>query len=326
MLKYTSAFIGITLFLLGFASCKKSNPEPIPVPETSFESYLDRGILENNNISEASGIIASRSNPGNLWIINDSREYGPNENRVYLIDAQGKGKTNLFLNNIRNRDWEALSIFTESDGSHTLFIGDIGDTEAGLWPNYFIYWFKEPTASPNSNQEISISNINSLAFTLSDGQARNMESMFLDQKTKDLFLITKLEDKKRLYYIPASELRNGNQTKAQFLMELEVSIPFSANANVKTAFNITDACISPDNTEILIRNYVEIYYWKRKTGESIADALKRQAKTVPARSQYNAADGQGESQGEGICFSQDQGGYYTISEGLPTHLYFFKRK
>jgi hypothetical protein len=168
-----------------------------------------------------------------------------------------------------------------------------------------------------------------LEFTLSDGSKRDMETILIDQKTKDVYIISKREDLKKLYMISADKLVNGNVTKAEFVKDLDFSNPFSSNEAVKTYFYVTDGNVSPDNTEILIRNYGEIYYWKRETNETIPQALSRQAKVVPSRTKYSSLDQQGEAQGEGVSFSTSADGYYSISEnsdGNPSHLYFFKRK
>ncbi len=193
-----------------------------------------------------------------------------------------------------------------------------------------MYWLKEPTVDTNQPNR-TISGISKLEFTLSDGSKRDMEAMIIDQKTKDVFLISKREDQKKLYRISGDKIINGNVVSAEFIRDLNFSNPFSSNDQVKTYFYITDANISPDNTEILVRNYGEIYYWKRKTGETIAEALDRQARVVPSYTRYALlANGKGEPQGEGVSFSTTGDGYYTVSESadgtVPTHLYFFKKK
>jgi len=325
-LKYSRLLL--VLFLFFISSCEKPvTPDPTPVEpvESSFQEYEDRGTIENPELDEASGLIYSLKNPGYLWSFNDSG----NPNKIFLLDSNGKGLFNFTLNDVPNRDWEAMSILKESDGSSTLFVADIGDNIA-QYENYFLYWFKEPVVDVTSSQvNQTISEVSKIQFTLSDGIKRDMEAIMIDQVSKDIYIISKREDQKKLYKISADKLVNGNVTKAEFVKDLDFSNPFSTNENVKTYFFVTDATVSPDNTEILVRNYGEIYYWKRKNGESIPDALARQAKVVPSRSKYSSKDGQGEPQGEGVSFSTSGDGYYTISESAdagPIHLYFFKKK
>jgi hypothetical protein len=325
-------FILLTLISVFLMACP-SSPEPTPTPpvpptpvdtESSYNEYLDKGIIENDQLDEASGLIASRRNPGYYWAHNDSND----SNRLFYFDSNGKGKKEFSLVNAVNRDWEDISIITEADGSSTIFVADFGDNNV-TYTSYAIYWFTEPTVSNSGSDKNSISQVKKLTFTLPDGM-RDMECLLVDQKTKDIYIITKREDLKRLYRINASNIKDGAIITAEFLNELSFSNPFSSNSSVKELFYVTAGDISPDNKEIIIRNYGYIYYWKIKTGETIPEALTRQAKVIPSRSRYSSADGQGEPQGEGLAFASDGLGYYTISESanIPggVHFYYFKKK
>jgi len=312
-------------FFVSLSSCEVIKKiEPIIIPSTTFNAYDDKGPIENSELDEASGLVYSNNNPGYLWSFNDSG----NPNKIFLLDSNGKGLINYTLNGSPNRDWEAISIFKDSNGNSSLFVAEIGDNYA-QFNSYFLYWFNEPKVEFTGTSNRTLDNVSKLEFTLSDGSKRDMETILIDQKTKDVYIISKREDLKKLYMISADKLVNGNVTKAEFVKDLDFSNPFSSNEAVKTYFYVTDGNVSPDNTEILIRNYGEIYYWKRETNETIPQALSRQAKVVPSRTKYSSLDQQGEAQGEGVSFSTSADGYYSISEnsdGNPSHLYFFKRK
>jgi hypothetical protein len=309
-------------FLLSFCfllvSCQLTQT-PTPDPgvsgvESTFTDYEDRGSIENLQLKEASGLVASRKNTGYLWAHNDSGD----ENRIFLIDSYGKGKREFKLQGAENRDWEDMGIVTDADGSAILYLADFGDNNAN-YSSYALYWCKEPIVNTNTPLMNTISQVSKLTFTLSDG-ARDMECLLVDQKTKDIFIISKRENNKRLYKIVAASVVAGGTAKAEFVRELDFSKPLSTDARLVTAAYITGGSISPDNSEILVKNYFEIYYWKRKTGESITDALSRTPKTVPYKM---------EDQGEGIAFAAEGNGYYTISElgsSGPVRLYFYKKK
>lgn len=291
-----------------------------------FENYEDRGLVENPELLEASGLVYSKTNPGYLWTFNN----GNYPNKIYLIDQYGKGIQDFTLQGATNRDWEAMGSFNNSDGTTTLFVADIGDNLA-RYPTYNLYWFKEPTIdlkSPSTNNMVSkIAKIN---FTLSDGSMRDMECILIDQLTKDVFLISKRENEKYLYKISAEKLVDGNIVKADFIKKINFSIPLIAVNEIQTYYYVTDGAVSPDNSEILVRNYGDIYYWKRKVGESIPETLDRPYRIVPSRSKYSSPDGKGEPQGEGVSFSYNADGYFTISERvdvlIPEHLFYFKRQ
>ncbi len=305
-----SLFISVSL-----SACIKVMPEPTDptLGESSFENALDRGGLDNPRIMEASGIAASRKNPGYFWVTNDSDVQGP---MLYLIDSLGKGKKEYLLSGAIHRDWEDLAIVSETDGSATVFVADFGDNFQDN-PNYAIYWFKDLAIT--SNPYTVLTDVNKLTFHLPDG-FHDMETLLIDQKSKDIFVISKRENSKRLYKIPAAKVLNGSTVTAEYIQDLTFSTPFSSDAKIQQAYYLTGGSVSPDNTEILIRNYIGIYYWKRKTGESIPEALLRAAKAVPY---------QLEPQGEGVTFAHDGSGYYTLSESpdlTPAHLYYYKKK
>jgi hypothetical protein len=82
--------------------------------------------------------------------------------------------------------------------------------------------------------------------------------------------------------------------------------------------------ISADNQEILLKNYQQVFYWKRCSGETLADALKRE----PTLLAYSADK---ERQGEAIAWAADASGFYTVGEKLSSfdqkqELFFYKKK
>jgi hypothetical protein len=315
MLIKSTNFLFLGIFALYVSACIKLMPEPTDPTqgESSFENAVDQGALENPRIMEASGIGASRKNPGYFWITNDSDVQGP---MLYLIDSVGKGKKEYLLSGAIHRDWEDLAVVNESDGSATVYVADFGDNFQDN-PNYAIYWFKDLAIT--SNPYTVLTDINKLTFRLPDG-FRDMETLLIDQKSKDIFVISKRENSKRLYKIPAAKVMNGAIVTAEYIQDLTFSTPFSNDSKIQQAYYLTGGSVSPDNSEILIRNYIGIYYWKRKSGESIPEALLRPAKAVP----YLL-----EPQGEGVTFSLNGSGYYTISESpdlTPAHLYYYKKK
>ena len=76
----------------------------IDIPEFSDRQNL--GEVENNSIDEASGLVASRINPGILWTHNDSG----GENRIFAVGTDGSNKGVFYIDGIVNRDWEDIEI------------------------------------------------------------------------------------------------------------------------------------------------------------------------------------------------------------------------
>jgi hypothetical protein len=306
-MKYTYFFLPFVLLF----SCKTGNVT-LPLPENSFSTAQDKGVIENPHLIEASGMVASRKYFGYYWSHNDSG----NPNVIYLVDSTGKGMKEVEIKGAINRDWEDISLFVEKNGTSTIFIGDFGDNNA-VWPFCTLYWVTEPDIKSIPTNSTATSS--SITFTLPDG-SRDVECMLVDQITKDVYLISKRDAKKRLYKISASQLVASQRVMAEYIQELNVSIPVSSDNTIARAAYITSGTISPDNSEIIIKSYTNLYYWRRKSGETIPEALARPAKSI---------DYLLEPQGEAVGFNASGNGFVTLSEsfnGIMPHVYEYLKK
>ncbi|MBD2752823.1 PE-PGRS family protein [Spirosoma validum] len=288
----------LLLSLLTTVSCKLD----VKPNEAQFASDPTVAAVTPGQIDEASGIADSRSQPGNLWIEQDSGS--PSELALLGYDGSVKGKINI--PGATNRDWEEMTIGPgPKDGVNYLYIGDIGDNNA-QYPLYQIYRLPEP-----ASLQATVSGVERINFRYPDG-SRDAEAMFVDPQTKDIYIISKREDKVRLYRLNYPQ--NINEvTVAEALGELPLG---GGLANYVTA-----AAISPDGSEILVRTYSQLYYWKRTSGQSIPDALQRgTSRQLVVRL---------EPQGEAVCFDKDGRGFFTISERASVasvNLYYYAKK
>jgi hypothetical protein len=303
-----------SIFCLCLAACEgcKDDPKPIDptVKEETFGTQQDVGTVENKEIDEASGITPSIGNLNFYWTHNDSGDL----NRIFLIDKTGKGSQEFTLKGAVNRDWEDIAITEFSDGAY-LYVADIGDNFA-IQEIKNIYRCKEPVVTNNTPQKATIDKIEQISFKYPDGM-RDAETILIDHETKDLYIVTKREAKKRLYRLPYPQSTTQIIT-AEFVTELEFAIPFTKS--VEESYFLTAGSISLDSQEILIRSYTQIFYWKRAKNEKISDALKRSANLLSYT--YDAVK---EPQGEGICWTKDKSGLFTIGEKMNPHFYFYPR-
>jgi hypothetical protein len=82
---------------------------------------------------------------------------------------------------------------------------------------------------------------------------------------------------------------------------------------------VVGAAISSDRKEIIVKTYFGLTYYKVENSESIVTALSKTPITIP----YIA-----EPQGEAVCFSNANHGYFTLSEtggAAEVKLYFYRR-
>lgn len=282
-------------FFFLLTACQPNNPS---LSDVQFASEPTAVTIAPGLIDEASGIVDSRSMPGFIWVEQDSGS--PADITLVGHDGQVKGK--MMLPAIAaNRDWEDMGIGPGPEGGLTyLYLADIGDNNA-QYPGYVIYRFPEPKSLTEPIKQVERIN-----FNYPDGP-RDAEAILVDPQTKDIWVVTKREAKARLYRLPYPQNINV-VTTAQFYGEL----PFSV---------VTGGSISSDGTEILLRTYTNVYYWKRQNNELLADVLqKREAKMLPYRL---------EPQGEAICFDRENKGYFTLSErynAAAVSLYYYARK
>lgn len=283
----------ILFMLLGINSSCQKNPsataedfEPKPVI-----SSVDASVLK-----EASGLAASRINNGFVWTIEDSG----NPPQVILLSTDGKIEKKIYLKGAENRDWEEIAISKGPDAAlDYLYVGDIGDN--GSTHEYCtIYRFPEPSSTIDT-----VRKFDRIKFKYADGP-HDAEAFLVDEKTQDIFILTKRDKQSRIYKLAAGYSLSQINT-AEFVGELGYN-------------GITAAAISPDGKDILVKTYTKIFRYIKTNGLSIPQALSSSASSAP----YTT-----EPQGEAICFAADDSGYFTLSEkGIASlvNLYFYRRK
>lgn len=263
--------------------------------QSVFETAQAKGTINNKILNEASGLAASVSRPQLLWTHNDSGD----KPRVFLINRSAEIVAQYHLKGAKNRDWEDIATGPGPDDKATyIYVGEIGDNRA-IYDTKRIYRFKEPTA--DSPKEITY--FDTIEFVYPDGK-RDAESLLVDPLTKDIYVLSKREDKIGIYRAAYPQ-----STSEIITLEKLGTIPF---------YNTTAADISADGNEILLKTYGEIRYWQRE-GRSVADTLLSSSQPV----KYTP-----EPQGESIAFTKDGKGFFTLSEkrnGVEPVLYYFAR-
>jgi len=265
-----------------------------------FELGRPMAELDKKDLAEASGLAASVNNPGWLWTLNDS----DNTADVFLIDQKTNIKLACRLKGVRNRDWEDIAVGPGPEkGKSYVYVGDIGDNNA-VFPVKYIYRFEEPIAQEGV-VEIEITTISKITFTL-EGIQKDTETLLLDPRTKDLFVVTKREKPVTVYQLKYPYSTTDTVTASQF-----ITLPLSY---------IVGGSISADGSEILLKNYDHIYYWKGSPKRPIGETLMREPTKLPYKP---------EPQGEAIAWAYDGSGFFTVSEnvmGKRSYLFFYKRK
>jgi len=221
-----------------------------------------------------------------------------NPPELTLIRTDGSIVKRVKVTGAQNRDWEDMAIGAGPDPSvNYIYVADIGDNSL-QYSSYTIYRFPEPRFTKDSAQAETIN------FKYPDG-AHDAEAIFVDDASKDIYVVTKWEARSKVYRLSYPQSIN-TINNATFVTELGFA-------------GAVGAAFSPDGKDLIIRTYHEFYWWNRHTGESIVDMLKRP--------QTNAGYSI-EPQGESISFKDDNSGFFTLSErsyAASVSLNFYKR-
>jgi hypothetical protein len=265
-----------------------------------FGDGVQVGQITESNLAELSGIVASRNNPGVLWVHNDQAR-----GDVFAVSTNGLLLATWSLQQDIS-DFEDIAIGPGPlPEVQYLYCGDIGDNLATR-PNIHVYRAPETAAYPYQSAHPRTQNfplVEKFTFVYPDG-SHNAEALMVDPQTGDVFIATKERFRSRIYRAASADLRSG----ATLTLTLVADIQFDV---------VSAGDISPDGTEILLRQENYANRWARLNGQSVAQAFTSEPAYAPVIGEPT------EPNGEAVSYAADGMGYYTVSEGLDPLLYYF---
>lgn len=273
------------------ASCAQTT---LPVGVASLPA--DVCVIRDARIVEASGLVASRRNPGCYYVHNDSGD----SPRVFLINRTGQTLLTIQLDGARAIDYEDIALAPgRQPGSYDVCVADIGDNRATR-ADLTIYRFPEPDArafKPGTTTGVSVT---AYRVRYADGPA-DAEAFFVRPQTGDGYVLTKRTDGKTHVYKLAAPWDADGQTELRRVRT--VTLPPA----ILLARVVTAADISPDGTRVAVRCYFGGWQWRLPADaaafESVFDRPPTPLVLAP------------EQQGEALCYAADGQSLVTISEG-----------
>ncbi len=259
------------------------------------------GKLQEPGLVEASGLAVSRRSPGVLWTHNDSED-APH---LYTFTLQGAPLGVYTLQGAEVRDWEdmALGPGPKPDQDY-LYVGDIGDNNEE-YASVTVYRAPEPPVDPRTpGVSASLGGVEALVYTYPGGTPHNTETLLIDPRGGDLYIVTKAGDGRSLVFRGAAPLQSG-------VLEEVTEIAFGAGGLT------TGGSVSAAGDWVVVRTYFAARMWHRGTGTPLWQAFAGPACLVPLMM---------EMQGEAIGFAGSGIGYFTTSEGENPPLYFHARE
>ena len=270
-------------------ACCQREPVVNPKPDKALFDSIPFSVVIQPIISEASGIADSKKNQGYLWV----QEDGGNPTQLYLLKHDGAVQKKIYISGVSNRDWEDM-VLSGAD----IYLGEIGDNN-GVYQEYAFYKFPEPLVTTDT-----INTVETIRFRYADG-AHDAEAFLVDPADKAIYIITKRDSHSKVY-----KLVPPFAASSVHIAEAVGQLSYSG---------VVGAAISSDRKEIIVKTYFGLTYYKVENSESIVTALSKTPITIP----YIA-----EPQGEAVCFSNANHGYFTLSEkggAAEVKLYFYRR-
>jgi len=261
--------------------------------------------VERQDYNELSGIAASHINTGIFYMHNDAKN-----SPILITNAQGADLGKIILDGQSTIDPEDICVGPGPEkGKSYIYFADIGDNK-NVRSSIAVYRLEEPLLkNPNADTQIHSNTVTKIVFNYPKG-AFNAETIMIDPATKDLYIATKETNHSTVYKAAYPQYEKSN-----VILEPVVDMRFFDK--------LTAGDISSDGKEILLRNKGQIWYWQRQEGQSIAQTLL----TAPQKAPYAG----NEHQGEGICFTFGNTGYYTNTEirdypGAISNISYYQRK
>src|SRR5512145_1906622 len=247
-----------------------------------------------------SGIVASRKQPGVFWIHSDRQK------NLFAIDASGTLLGTWEITSTARffylYNWEDISIQSIAGGPDRIWIGDIGNNcirpetgcESEPRTEIRILSIDEPTVAGDAPITGTAPVIDDLKFTYPDG-LHDAEGMAVEPATGDLYVISKEQESPSKIYRATAPLAGG---------EMNYVGSFDAK-------NINAADFSPSGRELVIRDYVYLYYWALPAGKTWREVFSGELTPPTKRTMLTYTENY---YSEAIAFAPDESGLYVVSE------------
>ncbi len=241
---------------LAVGGCVWFPPLPAPRLEDPWGVYE----IDAPQITEASGLVRSRTYTDVFWTHNDSGDLA----RIFAIDGRGHLLAEYPVAGATNVDWEDISI----DDSGHLYLGDFGNN-ANARRDLVVYRVPEPNpAHPERDVQVD----RALRFRYADQTAfpdpkrRNFdaEAMLWYRGALYIFSKDRSDTHTRIYRLPDQDFEGERSLEP--LLELDLGGDRSGLFG-----NTTAAAIRPDGRFVALLTYRTIFLYERRGPDPIPE-------------------------------------------------------
>lgn len=315
-------FVTVLVFIFALASACGFVPSHGAMPAnqgTTADAEISKdygsprviATISSNEITESSGLVASRCNKDVLWTHNDSGD----EALIYAINLKGEKLGTWKVTGAKNNDWEDMATFKNAAGQCFLYLGDIGNNER-FRSEMTVYRVAEPQVSDadkNSGKKnpIATEPADALKFVYPDIR-HDAETLMVHPQTGDVYVMTKsLSSASGVYKISATEAFNSDKVVTPERIG-DFTVPAIPNGF------LTGGEIAPDGKRIIICDYFAAYEITLPENSKNFDDIWKQK---PQKIELDER-----KQGEAVCYSSDEKSIYATSEKRNSPLIEVDRK
>ncbi|MDQ4097267.1 MAG: hypothetical protein M3144_05285 [Actinomycetota bacterium] len=296
------------LALAATACSRGSEPEVTPPTATATSApALDGngwgapvllGTIADPEVTESSGLAASRRHPGRYWTHNDSDD----DPLLYCLGGHGESCGTWHVPGADARDWEDIAAGPGPEPSTPyLYIGDIGDNVEDQ-PAVVVYRVAEPDVGNPTGVTAAAEPV---TLRYPDG-SHNAEALLVHPQSGDLYVVVK-EVNPRVY-VARAPISSSSTTTMELVATLSLAVGGPAV--------VTGGDIAPDGRRLALSTYGPGYELRlRAEGLPFDDIWAQPPQTVALGTRV---------QGEAIAFRLDGRALLTTSErgtGPPSPLY-----
>jgi hypothetical protein len=266
----------------------------LDAPACGWSAVRDAGTVSDPRLTEVSGMVASRRDPGVLFVHNDSGEAVA---RYFALSTEGVLRAEIVVDGAPSFDIEDAAL-EHRDGREWIYLGDVGDNAArdGGAPRDRIEVIRaEIPALPSASETLHVGVFERFAFTYPDAP-HDCEALVFDHRTGDLYLLSKVNEGPHAVYRAAAPHVDGSARVLEHVVDL---LPGRSLADSITAADGDEA------GRFVVRTYRRTWLFEASEG----DAAARWSVTpieLPPISEF---------QGEAIAFSADGSSVFSMAEG-----------
>lgn len=273
-------------------------------PAATAPASAPAGLLRDNGrlyapITEASGLVRSRTAPDLFWTHNDSF----NPSILYVIDRTGRCFAEFEVN-AQNTDWEALAI----DDRGNLYIGDIGNNEVlgHRLAMRRVFRLREPDLGRIIDRSVGKPVRRTLEVEAAWSYtfpAKPFDAEALFVRKGNLYLVSKVRGEPTHLY----QVDTGQPGATRPLKEV---------CAVPQVHTVTDASLSDDGRRLAICSYTYVAIFNLDPQEPIENLARKQPEIF--RFRPTSSEGCSWNGPEELILVAEGGAIYSLRVPVPT--------